>query len=120
MNRVGLQIASLFAALFLFASPAHAGTIRYVTGNDLVDQMQNYEKALARDHTMDPVKAGMFMGYVTGVADATRMLYDQPEGVTKGQIAAIVAKYLRAHPENWSEPASDLVVAAMLEAFPIK
>ena len=37
-----------------------------------------------------------------------------------GQLAAVVSKYLTNHPEKWSEPAVDLVIKALQEAFPLK
>ena len=56
-------------------------------------------------------------GYVSGVGDAMGYV---PAGLMAGQLAAVVSKYLTNHPEKWSEPAVDLVIKALQEAFPLK
>jgi hypothetical protein len=43
-----------------------------------------------------------------------------PAGLMVGQLAAVVSKYLKNHPEKRSEPAVDLVIKALKEAFPLK
>jgi hypothetical protein len=43
-----------------------------------------------------------------------------PAGVTNGQQQAVVAKYLREHPETLHLPAFTLVIEALAEAFPPK
>jgi hypothetical protein len=38
--------------------------------------------------------------------------------VKQGQIAAVVSKYLKNHPDKLSDPAASLVMKALGEAFP--
>lgn len=40
-----------------------------------------------------------------------------PENVSRGQVLAVVSKYLAANPERWNQPAEMLVVAALAQAF---
>ncbi len=60
--------------------------------------------------------AMLFMGYVCGVLDASRMVL--PEGVTAGQVIEIVANFLKTHPELRHKTASSLVELAFAEKFP--
>lgn len=66
------------------------------------------------------VMIGAFLAYVAGVYDTLSFAFSTPDGVTVGQICAIVSKYLKNHPERWSEAADLLVVDALREAFPLK
>jgi len=91
-----------------------------MSGNDLVSLMREYDKADRDDRSTDYSAAREYRGFVIGVRDSTRFLYDMPDGVTQGQIGAIVSKYLKAHPEEWSAPAAFLVINALKEAFPLK
>ena len=88
------------------------------TGNDLVLNMREYEKANANVPNSDYFKAAYYMGFVTGVCDATSHFYDAPANLTKNQLFAIVAKYLKENPEKWSQPGSLLVIEALRKSFP--
>jgi hypothetical protein len=92
----------------------------FYDGNKLVEAMRQYEKAEMKDRDADYSRAWEYRGYVVGVHDATDLMHGSQEHVTALQICAIVANYLKAHPEKWNEPASDLVVEALKQAFPIK
>jgi hypothetical protein len=54
-----------------------------------------------------------------GVSDTYTIFlkYNIPEGSDSGQICAIVVKFLKEHPEKWHEPASSLIIEALMEAF---
>jgi hypothetical protein len=43
-----------------------------------------------------------------------------PNGVTGGQMIAIIRNYLQAHPENRHWPAASLVWNALIEKYPCK
>jgi hypothetical protein len=71
------------------------------------------------------------IGFVTGVLDADlfndvgeggqpmhRHLYCVPDDATATQLAKVVAKYGRDHPEELSDPGVSLVIFAMKHAFP--
>jgi len=104
--------------LILTASVSYAG---FEVGNDLVQGWREHQKIMQhRTGEIDFMLASRFVGYVTGVFDATEFLYDYPDGLTKDQVAAIVGKYLDANPEEWSKGGPVLVIKALQEAFPRK
>jgi hypothetical protein len=114
--------------LMIFASQTRsvaAGDIScFYSGNDLVTLMGEYDKtetgASGADYNYHHVKAREYGAYIVGVCDGTRHVYDIPDGATRGQIVAVVSKYLKDHPEKWSESAVFLVTEALMEAFPLK
>jgi len=67
------------------------------------------------------------MGYILGAEDAYDLAvvlhhqapdYCFPKGVTNGQTAKIVIKYLNDHPQDLQYSAGSLIVAAFTDAFP--
>ncbi|WP_282361433.1 Rap1a/Tai family immunity protein [Pseudomonas sp. PS01300] len=87
------------------------------TGNELQDWARSFELS-QQNRTLD-WKSSMLVGYVAGVAETVRGILICPTTkATHLQGAAIVSKFIRANPERWSEQASDLVVAALLTAYP--
>ena len=63
------------------------------------------------------------MGYITGVCDASKYFLSLESSIwnrniTLGQLCAIVAKYLKAHPEKWDYSAESIILEALIEAFP--
>lgn len=94
----------------------------FIKGNRLVELMREYDKDATGISSSDVnlVRVGVFLAYVTGVYDAMSFAFSTPDGVTVGQICAIVSKYLKNHPEMWRESADLLVVEALREAFPLK
>ena len=105
--------------LFFLASTVEAQQY-FHDGNDLAKLMKEYEKAEAKDPNTNYMEVRHYGGYILGVHDATTSLYGDKGKVTIQQMLSIVAKYLKAHPEKWNGPASDLVVEALKEAFPKK
>ncbi|MDM3952882.1 Rap1a/Tai family immunity protein [Pseudomonas alloputida] len=104
-----LLIAS--AALIAIPSSAYA-----FTGNDLSFWLKIYEKRNEPGSGWDP---GAFIGYVGGVSEVVQgVLFCAPDTATHGQSAAIVAKYLKDHPEQWDKPASSIVITALSNAYP--
>jgi len=59
-------------------------------------------------------------GYVTGTADTLHFLHStcQPPGTTNGQNVAVVVNYLKAHPKLWQEDSTELMFAALTNAWP--
>ena len=94
----------------------------FITGNRLVELMREYDKDEPgiSSGEVNLVRVGVFLAYVTGVYDTLSFAFSTPDGMTVGQICAIVSKYLKNHPERWSESADLLVVDALREAFPLK
>lgn len=96
----------------LVAGLAASGNASAFTGNDLIKWLPEYEKGTT-------LASGMYLGYVSGVADiGNNILFCTKAKVTRGQVAAIVGKYLRNNPESWQEEASTLVTLALEQAFP--
>jgi hypothetical protein len=112
MPRLLLGAAALAATL-----PAHAG---FDTGNRL------FEDCSAENY----FNRGYCGGYVTGIVDMLEALSARgvipkntlciPEGVTKGQLADVVKKYLGEHPERRHLDAGGLVPEALTASFPCK
>jgi hypothetical protein len=109
-----LGIILLISVLFPLGH-AHA---QFISGNDLVIYMREYEKDERGDTSASDIEASRYIGYVIGVYDAHRFLFDSPSGTSIGQVCAIVAKYLNEHPEKWNQTASDLVLEALKQAYP--
>ena len=110
----------LLVIAFLIGVPgsSYAGV---VSGHKLVEHMREYEK-FEKDpsgSTYEDFKMGHYIGYVTAVSDVIKNFgVIGVEEVTVGQLCAVVAKYLKANPEQWHELAAYLVVMALQEAFP--
>ena len=116
-NPVLKALAIILFISFLFPlGQAHGKEL--LSGNELVQLMREYEKAERNDKTADWRKAGEYRGYVIGFYDATWFFYADPENITSGRVAAVVAAFLKQNPEKWDRPAWDLVMEALQEAFP--
>lgn len=94
---------------------AHAG---FYTGNELSSKLDEYESASTSAHTA--YQSGMYAGYAAGAFDIlTHSGTICPQGrVTTVQVNAIIAKYLRQHPELLNQDAGPLVRSALETAFP--
>lgn len=115
-----ISLLLMFMLLVLTHSQALAQV--FYSGNHLIPLMQEDDKSMANadGSGVDFVKVREYSAYILGVCDATVRLYSLPTNATKGQIIAVVSQYLKNHPEKWSDPAADLVVRALKEAFPLK
>jgi Rap1a immunity proteins len=117
------------AAFFVFGLSSVAFAM---SGVDLKDLAAAFERVQVRGGPNqgppgDAADASSFAGYVTGVRDiADAMVISRtpvqiacvPQGVTTGQLAAMVAKYVREHPEEWSRTGDELVVRTFRQTFP--
>lgn len=129
--------------LFLSTLPAMAqnDSLLIETGNDMVEGFKacDLERgAPVSEHTMLIAKCVHVKGFVEGVAMATEGIsavlratpsagllveilgVNMPEGVTNGQIDAVVRHFLDNHPETLHTSASVLVQRALREAWPNK
>lgn len=118
MRTKTLFMACIVLTTLVFVQSVQAGY--FYDGNDLVKAMREYEKAESKERDTDFSTAWLYRGYVIGVHDATSFMYGSRVNVGELQICAIVTKYLKAHPEKWNEPACDLIISALREAFPKK
>ena len=88
----------------------------FTDGNELYQWLLEDEK-----ENGSSFKAGLFKGYVVGVVDfADYAFFCTTSGVTRGQLSAVVAKYLKNNPEKWNNSADSIVTDAMKTAFPCK
>ncbi len=71
MRILKISLVCTILTMFFLAQFVHAGEC-FNTGNSLLESMRGHEKLMAGDQG-DTVKALHFMGYVTGVADTTKL-----------------------------------------------
>lgn len=105
--------------LALVSLQVHA---EFLSGNDLVQDMREDDKADAGHPQTSYYSAGKYMGFVIGVFDAysTEGLICAGYGVTKGQAKQIVSVYLKSNPTKWNLSAVVLVRNAFTSAFPCR
>lgn len=104
-------------AIALLPLVAHAG---FDTGNRL------YEDCRSENY----FNRGYCGGYVTGIVDTIEAMQASgvlpanalciPEGVTKGQLADVVERFLADRPERRHHEAGSLVPEALAAAFPCR
>lgn len=127
-----LRIAVALCVFSIFALPARSqsNTPKNMgTGNYLIAACQ--AAVTAQDHpnslktASDEYKIGYCFGMAYGVSDT--LLGSQraqracvPDGVTAGQEARIIEKYLKDHPAQLNLPSPFLVGFAIEKAFPCK
>lgn len=116
-----LTKVAVYTALALAPMPgkAHADFRYFDDGNDLFSQC-----VVGDADNLKYLKDAECRGFIIGVSDHLAMWRDtldlpdcKPAGVRKGQIVAIVVKYLENHPEKRHEPANELVMYALNSAF---
>lgn len=131
----------LIAFLFVFSCSVRADHSGYpgqfMSGNTLIRLMKEPEN--------DFLSKGEVLGFVEAVFDdgvysrwnilqntknqpmaqtpemrasLAAMFFCEHSGINKGQLLAIVQKFLEQNPERWSEPAHRLVSEALKKAFP--
>ncbi len=109
-------------SIFLAVVFAHAQAgASFYSGKMLVELMQEYEKAGTgmKSPEVDRETMRAYAAYVAGVYDAlSDVIWSRSDKVSLGHICEIVSRYLKNHPEKWGESASDLVIQALMEAFP--
>ncbi|WEF34893.1 Rap1a/Tai family immunity protein [Pseudoduganella chitinolytica] len=118
MPRPQSLIYGVLACLFSMQCQA-----QIVTGNQLQQWVAGHDRADAPGATpSDLLLSRSAMHYITGVAES----YDNArvvcltDGVTVGQLVAVVAKHLKQYPEDWNNSANLLVLTALNNAFPCK
>jgi hypothetical protein len=90
----------------------------FIDGNTLIKNMREYDMAERGDRNTNFSAANAYRSYVAGVFDAIVSTLCITKNISLGQTIAIVAKYLKEHPENWGNPAFEQVRSALLHAFP--
>ena len=117
----GFVYSLVLAAILASSFPASAHYC-FWSGNDLVKGMRAYEKSEHQDGEVNQVDVSVYKGFVFGAHDSLSAngYVCSDDRVTSGQVFAVVAKYLNAHPEEWNKSAAALVTAALKQAFPCK
>jgi hypothetical protein len=102
----------------------------FLSGNDLIPFMKEWDKKDSGVTTgLNYSSIGTYYGFIIGVYDTISNTdvcnkitkaprWGLPDGTTSMQLVAVVSKYLKSHPEKWSDPATVLVINALTEAFP--
>lgn len=122
-----MKQAKWFVSLFLLVvlvSVNGQAKAEMISGNMLVEKMRDYEKIQQGERDEKLIGGMFYIGFVTGVVDALHWMppfsFELPDGATTGQLADVVAKYLKEHPEKRTEPGAWLVIQAVMTAFPQK
>lgn len=120
MTRKTILILVICTLTVFVVTPLEAGDV-FKSGHVLVKGMRENDKCVMNiKEDISWIDVGEYMGFIIGVHDATWSEYATPKNATIGQIIEVVSKYLKEHPERWSEPAYWLVRDALEEAFPKK
>jgi hypothetical protein len=113
-----LVVLVLAASLILLVS-GETQALSGWTGNDLRKWIDEYEKGDREPARTNWLYNGWFVGYVSGISDVgTGGFFCIREGATRKQVCDVVAKYVNQNPEIRDNPARDLVVEALKQAFP--
>ena len=131
VNRI---IAAIFLSSTVFI-PA-LGHAEVHDGNDLLQKCNNvikiYEDGMEESETTENMLAdasfcsGMMQGMTNTIIffdtfQVTQSIVCLPEdGISNGQAAKVVIKYLKEHPEQLHVADSGLAFLAMMDAFPCK
>ena len=114
-------LLSLVSCALALATPAQAPDMS-ASGNSFMSECGG---ALDSQHIS--AAGAMCLTYVIGLHDGIGMfadkggpaeVYCQPDGVTAGQALRLLAKYIKDHPEKSHHATRDLMLAALVEAFP--
>lgn len=121
-------LIALTATISLFSAGVFASeqSLRY-DGNELLRQCQD---ALSDNaDSVNLLNTGMCFGTITGVSDTVVGLQASkvmspilciPDGVTTGQMARIVVKYLEENPKDLNLKGATLAFAAIVTTYPCK
>lgn len=121
-------IRTLIVGLILFSS-----NMAFGDGNELLSRCNAAINSMDNPSQLLDVTDFMGVGFCTGLLQGMtnlnrvyeielnkKALFCTPNGITNGQTARIVVKYLKEHPEKLHENESVLAFLALQEAFPCK
>ncbi len=91
-------------------------------GSELVEDMREWEKANHQEPNTNYSKATGYSSYVSAIYDSLDLNNEicTRKKPTKGQVNAIVSKYLFENPSRWDEPAYFLVADALKAEYSCK
>lgn len=98
--------------MFLFVPSVKAGS--FYTGNKLYEWLKGWRE------NSTGVGEGIGFGYVIGIVDSfNNLLFKIPDNATAGQLTDIVYIYLDRNPSIRNKGSNELVVDALIEAYPM-
>jgi hypothetical protein len=97
-----------------------ASTALATSGHELRKWMGESEKYVAHTPGANAYQAGVYDGYIGGVADSLAKLICPRSDVTRGQMIDVVSRYLKENPEELELDADLIVAKALVKAFPCK
>ena len=112
----------------LGSSGAMAADPRF-DGNELLEECQQYIKAIDGEKSFDGLKAGICGGFVAGVRNTVSFFNENlkkderhciPANVTNGQLVRVVVKSLQDKPQMLHMERTGLVWIAIRNAYPCK
>ena len=111
-----IRALTLVAGL-LVATAAHA-----MKGNEFAQLLDAWQRVQAKKGPVtreDELAAATFTGYVRGVEDSMNgVRFCIPADATSAQQVAWIAKYVKAHPEEYHNGATTFIVQALQPAYP--
>jgi len=110
-----LSLVCVILVTFLIVHPANI--VQSNDGNWLVKYMKEYEKFSNGDENSERFGAGVYSGYVLAIGHGLFIEYQYKNELEPRKLFAIVAEYLKDHPERWNEPAYFLVRDVFEEKF---
>jgi Rap1a immunity proteins len=108
---------NLVAVVLMLVSMDPAAGGFFLTGNALKSKLEKVESNYFADGD-----ATLALGYVMGVSDVYSAVgfICSSNYVTSGQVAAVVLKYMREHPEQLDISAEAIIFEASKETWPCK
>jgi len=111
-----------FFLALVFMCANNIAQAQYISGQEYIGWLDARDRlAINKGSGLDEYYKQNVMSFTLGVADAgDGLVFCIPKDVIAGQLEAIVIKYVRASPEYWNQPAAQLIMNALHQAFPCK
>lgn len=105
-------------AILTLSLSVNAIPIAKFMDGQLLHKFSNEFEKHSRGEKYNSYEAGLFEGYVIGVADTYEGDNICIPSVKSGQIQAVVSKFLNENPKSWNSGASDVVTEALIKTWP--
>ncbi len=123
MKQTSVIIGHIVLAALILTAPLSAKVDFQSSGNNLLEQLELLNQPLKDSSDVELMKSYEGLGYVTGLStalDFSSLICIPANGVSNGQRARIVRKFLNDHPERLHEFQFFLAREALIDAFPCK
>ncbi len=120
MNNILTKIALVYFCFILTHGSINNVCANSVAENVLVKEWHEYKKyQLGIDYNSYYFIA--YKKYIKNIYPyCGQKSIEFPSNVTDDQICAVVGKWLDEHPEEWNKPGNELILNALIQAFPKK